>query len=62
MGAYDQFAENKTKFGVQTDFDITVYSTRVNADEVPEYVFFNFQFSIFNLSFILYLLSFILYH
>ena len=38
MGAYDQFAENQTKFGVQSNFDITVYSTHVNADEVPEYV------------------------
>ena len=39
MGAYDQFAENHSKFGVQSDFDITMYSTRVNANEVPEYVF-----------------------
>ena len=42
MGAYDQFAENQTKFGVQSDFDITVYSTHVNADEGPEYVYYWF--------------------
>ena len=35
MGAYDQFAENKEKFGVKSDFDISVYSTHVNPDEIP---------------------------
>lgn len=38
MGAYDQFAENQSKFGVKSDFDMTVYTTYVNSAEVPEYV------------------------
>lgn len=37
MGAFDQFAENKEKFGVKSDFDISLYSTRVEYDEVPLY-------------------------
>ena len=37
MGAYDQFAENQSKFGVKSDFDMTVYTTYVNSAEVPEY-------------------------
>ena len=37
MGAYDQFAENRTKFGVSSEFDITMYTSHVNSDEVPLY-------------------------
>ena len=37
MGSFDQFAENKEKFGVKSDFDISLYSSRVEYDEVPMY-------------------------
>ena len=35
MGAYDQFAENREKFGVLSEFDMTMYTTSVNAADVP---------------------------
>ncbi len=35
MGAYDQFAENQSKFGVHSEFDLTMYTTHVNSAEVP---------------------------
>lgn len=37
MGAYDQFAENREKFGVLSEFDMTMYTTHVNAADVPLY-------------------------
>lgn len=37
-GGYDQFAENKEKFGVKSDFDISLYTTDVDKDEVPLYM------------------------
>ena len=35
MGSFDQFAENKEKFGVKSDFDIALYSTHVDYKEIP---------------------------
>lgn len=37
MGAYDQFAENREKFGVLSEFDMTMYTTHVNVADVPLY-------------------------
>lgn len=39
-GGYDQFAENKEKFGVKSDFDISLYTTDVDKDEVPLYILY----------------------
>ena len=39
MGAYDQFAENRAKFGVNSDFDITMYTSHVSTEELPAYCF-----------------------
>lgn len=39
MGAYDQFAENREKFGVTSEFDIALYTSHVSIEDLPAYGF-----------------------